>query len=102
MELLTPQGYDPASQLVMHHLPSIVTLDNNAYRVAIGAEPHPMLPTHYVNFIYLEGEQSASIRFLKPEDKPSTVFCLPRDHPVAAYAYCNIHGLWRSDNLKPS
>ena len=35
---------------------------------------------------------------LKPGDKPVAVFALTEgDEVVAAYEYCNLHGLWKSE-----
>ncbi|MGI5935936.1 MAG: desulfoferrodoxin family protein [Oscillospiraceae bacterium] len=34
---------------------------------------------------------------LKPGDAPRAVFLLEDDKPVAAYEYCNLHGLWKAE-----
>ena len=35
---------------------------------------------------------------LKPGDKPEAVFALANGETVvAAYEYCNLHGLWKAD-----
>ena len=32
----------------------------------------------------------------KPGEAPNVSFCLGNDKPVAVYAYCNLHGLWKT------
>ena len=47
----------------------------------------------------IEGEFTANgfqIHYLKPGMKPEAVFKV-NEAPVAAYEYCNLHGLWKAD-----
>ena len=34
---------------------------------------------------------------LSPDEDPEAVFALADEKPVAVYAYCNLHGLWKAD-----
>ena len=34
---------------------------------------------------------------LKPSDDPNVTFSLGDDKAVAVYAYCNLHGLWKTE-----
>ena len=59
---------------------------------------HPMLEVHYIQWIALETTEGIQIKKLKPETKPEAVFALADgEKPVAAYEYCNLHGLWKTD-----
>ena len=59
---------------------------------------HPMLPEHFIEWIHLETENGAQIKHLKPGETPEAVFMLAGgEKPVAAFAYCNLHGLWKAE-----
>ena len=78
------------------HVPVIRT-DGNKVTVTIGSVPHPMEESHYISFIYLCTEQGGQRKALKAGDSPQAVFILADgDTPVAAYEYCNLHGLWKA------
>ena len=48
-----------------------------------------------VQWIYLQTTHGGQRYILKPGDKPEAVFALAEGSaPLAAYAYCNLHGLW--------
>lgn len=78
------------------HLP-VISISGNTVKVNIGSVPHPMVAEHYIEWIYLETKNGGQRRILKPGDKPEAVFVLENDEAVAAYAYCNIHGLWETE-----
>ena len=79
------------------HVPAIAKQDGKI-KVAVGSTLHPMLPEHYIEWIHLQTEQGAQIKHLKPGDTPEAVFKVAGDDkPVAAFAYCNLHGLWKAD-----
>ena len=59
----------------------------------MGSVEHPSLPAHYIEWILLETEQGFQIHYLKPGMKPEAVFKV-NEAVVAAYEYCNLHGLW--------
>ena len=77
------------------HLP-VVTLDGNKVSVVIGSVEHPMLPEHFIQWIYLETEKGFQMKYLTPGEKPEAVFELNGDKAIAAYEYCNLHGLWKT------
>lgn len=93
MEELTPNTTDGAKE---KHVPEVST-DGNTVTVKVGSVEHPMLDKHYIQFIMLETEQGYQKKDLKPGEKPEAVFALAEgDKPVAAYEYCNLHGLWKA------
>lgn len=78
------------------HLP-VVSVEDDKVAVAVGGVPHPMLKEHYIQWIYLETEKGGQRKALQPEQKPEAVFALVDDKAVAAYEYCNLHGLWKTE-----
>ena len=80
------------------HVP-VVTIKDNVVEVSVGSVTHPMLDEHYITGIYIETKLGAQYRKLAPGMDPKAVFILPEgDEFVAAYEYCNLHGLWKKDN----
>lgn len=78
------------------HVP-VVNVDGSKVSVRVGSVEHPMMDEHYIELIILETENSLQIRYLKPTDKPESVFSLADgDKAVAVYEYCNLHGLWKT------
>ena len=66
--------------------------------VEIGTAPHPMSPEHYVQWIILETNLGFRVHYLNEYDPPKACFPLAEgEEPVAAYEYCNLHGLWRAE-----
>lgn len=76
------------------HVPVVTRVDDCTLRVKVGALPHPMLPEHFIRFIYLETEHGGQLRRLTSADAAQVDFCDCKDKPIAVYAYCNVHGLW--------
>lgn len=92
MTELTPNTSDGAAE---KHVPVIAVADN-LVKVSVGSVEHPMLDAHYIEWITLETKYGVQHRELKPGDKPVAEFMLcDGDEVVAAYAYCNLHGLWK-------
>ena len=75
------------------HVP-VVTVKGNEVHVAVGSVAHPMEAEHYIQWIYIQTENGGQRKALNPGDKPEAVFVLKDDKLLAAYAYCNKHGLW--------
>ena len=78
------------------HLP-VITVEGDKVTVAIGSVAHPMLPEHYIMWVYLQTENGGQRKCLAPGDKPEVTFALAGDKAIAAYAYCNLHGLWKTE-----
>ena len=78
------------------HVP-VYTLDGNTVHVKVGSVEHPMLPEHYIEWISLQTKQGNQRKEPRPGDKPEVCFALREgDEVEAAYAYCNLHGLWKA------
>lgn len=94
MTELVPNTTDAAQE---KHVP-VVKVDGNHVTVTVGSTLHPMLDNHYIQFIVLETKQGFQKKGLKPGDQPVAEFELAGgDAPVAAYEYCNLHGLWKAE-----
>ena len=77
------------------HVPAI-TVDAETVTVKVGSVEHPSLETHYIEFIVLQTESGIQTKWLKPGMKPEAVF-RTTNKPLAAYEYCNLHGLWMAE-----
>jgi len=94
MQELIPGTVDASLE---KHVP-VITVDGNTVTVAVGSVAHPMVPEHYIEWIALVTDQGYQHKYLKPGDDPVAVFELAKgDYVIAAYEYCNLHGLWRKD-----
>ena len=94
MTELIPGTSDGASE---KHVPA-VTVDGNRVVVEIGAVEHPMTEAHYIEWIVIETKKGSQKVKLAPTDRPRAEFLLTEgDAFVAAYEYCNLHGLWKSE-----
>ena len=80
------------------HVP-VVTIKENLIEVSVGSVAHPMLEEHYITGIYIETKYGFQFKKLAPGDEPKAEFLLTDgDELIAAYEYCNLHGLWKKDN----
>ncbi|MBR2789213.1 MAG: desulfoferrodoxin, partial [Eggerthellaceae bacterium] len=53
---------------------------------------------HYIQLIALDTKKGFLIRRLDPTDKPEAFFCIDHDDEAqAVFAYCNLHGLWKTE-----
>lgn len=94
MTELTPNTTDAAQE---KHVP-VAEISGSTITVKVGSVAHPMLEEHYIQFIVLETGNGFQKKDLKPGSAPEAVFVLADgEKPVAAYAYCNLHGLWKTD-----
>ena len=93
MEALEPNTVEASGE---KHLPA-VTVEDGSIRVNVGSVNHPMIPEHYIEWVYVETENGGQRKVLKPGDAPRLSFLLGDDKPVAVYAYCNLHGLWKAE-----
>lgn len=79
------------------HLP-VVTNDGNIVNVVLGEVTHPMMEKHFIEIIALETNKKIHVANLSYDNEASTKFVLiDGETPTAAYAYCNIHGLWKTE-----
>lgn len=80
------------------HLPVVEYLKDGSFKVRIGSQPHPMGQDHHICFIYLETEKGGHLKYLDLDKPAEAVFtCCQDETPTAIYAYCNVHGLWKTE-----
>ena len=82
---------------VEKHVPA-VTVDGNEVTVTIGEVEHPMLPEHFIEWVYVKTPTGGHRRELKPNGEPVAKFMLTPDETAeTVFAYCNLHGLWMTE-----
>ena len=93
-EELVPNTTDAAGE---KHVP-VVQIEGDKVRVCVGSVEHPMLPAHFIQWVVLETSTGYQKKTLTPEQKPCADFVLAEGEKVlAAYEYCNLHGLWKAE-----
>ncbi len=73
-------------------------VDGNIVTVTVGSVLHPMLDKHYIEWVSIQTLQGNQRKELSPGAEPVAKFALADgDKVVAAYEYCNLHGLWKTE-----
>ena len=94
MNFLTANTTDAAQE---KHVPQ-VTVDGKKISVQVGSVVHPMTEAHLIQWIYLQTKRGGQYVHLTASDKPVAEFIVADDdEPIAAYEFCNLHGLWKAD-----
>ena len=79
------------------HIP-VARVEGSSVTVEVGSVAHPMTAEHYIPWVYLETSLGIQRKHLSPDAAPVAVFALSEGEvPVAVYAYCNLHGLWKAE-----
>lgn len=84
MQLMKANTVDAAKE---KHVPVV-----NGNKVKVGSVEHPMEKKHYIEWIEMIKDGKVYREYLKPEQKPEASFSVSG----IARAYCNLHGLWKS------
>ena len=91
---VVPNTTDAAGE---KHVP-VIEINGNIVTVKVGSVEHPMMDAHYIQWVVLETEQGRQRKELKPGAEPVATFALvDGDKALAAYEYCNLHGLWKAE-----
>ena len=77
------------------HIP-VVEVSENAVKVVVGSVLHPMTEEHSITWVYLETDKGGQRKNLAAGEAPEVTFALADEKPIAVYAYCNLHGLWKT------
>ncbi len=94
MSELVPGTTDAA---VEKHVP-VISQAGNKVTVTVGSVAHPMAAEHFIQWILLATDKGNQRKLLKPGDEPKAEFMLlDGEKAVAAYEYCNLHGLWKGE-----
>ena len=79
------------------HIP-VAKVEGNLVKVAVGSVEHPMAEEHSILWVCLETCCGVYRKHLEVGKAPVAHFALSEgEKPVAAYAYCNLHGLWKAE-----
>ena len=79
------------------HIP-VINVNGNIVTVTVGEVEHPMIDVHYIEWISIETNLGNQRKVLKTNDAPKAQFALlDGEKVIAAYAYCNLHGLWKAN-----
>jgi len=82
------------------HVP-VIEKNEKGIKVTVGVDEHPMEEEHYIEWIEISTDKGSSKKFLKPKQKPEAFFPIkidPAKEEIKAREYCNVHGLWKSNN----
>ena len=77
------------------HIP-VVNREGIHVTVTVGEVNHPMTKEHYIMWIALETDDELILKQLKPEDEPKAEFVVDENKKISAFAYCNLHYLWKN------
>lgn len=78
------------------HIP-VVEVKDGVVTVTVGSVLHPMSEEHLISWVYLETDKGSQKKVLSASDSPVVKFALADEKPVAVYAWCNLHGLWKTE-----
>ncbi len=93
MDEIIPNTTDAAQE---KHVP-VITQEGNLVTVTVGSVNHPMLPEHFIEWISIETDKGNQRKVLQPNTAPTAQFALlDGEKIITAYAYCNLHGLWKA------
>ena len=76
------------------HVPVIEKVKGGVI-VKVGAIAHPMLETHYIEWIEIQTTNKIYRKYLSHGDKPEALFSV-EEEVLSAREYCNMHGLWQA------
>lgn len=93
MTRLEPGASDASRE---KHVP-VVTVDGDTVKVEVSSTAHPMTEAHSILWVYLQTDRGGHRKCLETDSEPVVTFVLSDEKPVAVYAYCNLHGLWKTD-----
>ena len=94
MEKLVPGESDGLAE---KHVP-VIKIDGNTVTVTVGSKLHPPETSPYIEWILLQTDKGIQQKMLNPGDKPEAEFViLPDEKIIAAYEYCNLHKLWKTE-----
>lgn len=94
MTEIVPGSTDAA---VEKHVP-VIKADGAKVTVEVSTVEHPMTEAHYIEWVVLETAKGYQKVDLTPDQAPKAEFALAEgDSVITAYAYCNLHGLWKAE-----
>ncbi len=93
MEEIIPGTVEAARE---KHIPEI-DVKGDLVTITVGSVLHPMTEPHYIEWISIKTNLGNQRKVLTPTDEPKAQFKLLDNEVLEeAYAYCNLHGLWKA------
>ena len=93
MQELVPGSVDASHE---KHVPDVKVHDS-VVEVNVGSVNHPMEEVHWIEWVQLVSDKGSYRKWLNPGEAPNVKFLLNGEKPLAVYAYCNLHGLWKKE-----
>ena len=78
------------------HIP-VATVEGNVVKVSVGSIEHPMAEEHSILWVELKTDKGVQRKNLTVGEPPVVRFALADEKPIEVLAYCNLHGLWKSE-----
>ena len=78
------------------HIPK-VSVEGDKVKVLVGEVAHPMTAEHSIVWVYLQTDRGCQRKNLAVDSEPVVEFALADEKQLAVYAYCNLHGLWKTE-----
>ena len=78
------------------HIP-VATVEGNTVKVVVGSVEHPMAEEHSILWVELKTDKGVQRKHLEVGKAPVISFALVDEKPLEVYAYCNLHGLWKTE-----
>ena len=91
MDELVPGSVEASHE---KHIPA-VDVDGGILAVKVGSVEHPMTEEHWIEWVELVSDKGIQRKYLNPGEPAKVRFLLNGEKPLAVYAYCNLHGLWK-------
>jgi len=81
---------------VEKHVPFVEEVDGGVL-IKIGeTQEHPMIDTHFIEFIEIITKTDVLRVNLVPKNSPEAFFNVKKEDIVEVREYCNLHGLWKN------
>ena len=93
MQELVPNTVEASGE---KHIPA-VKVGDGVVEVNVGSVDHPMEEIHCIEWVQLVTDKGSYRKWLNPGQAPNVRFLVRGEQPVAVYAYCNLHGLWKTE-----
>ena len=96
-EPLSPNTAETPAAAGEKHLP-VVETNGQRVTIKVGSIFHPMTEEHSIGWVSLSTKNGRAYRAqMAPGQEPVVHFTLEEgDAPQAAYAFCNLHGFWKT------
>ena len=74
--------------------PVLQKIDNETYKITVGAIPHPMTEEHYIEYIEVSTNKNERLTFFLNKNEKAEVIFKTSSEILSVFAYCNLHGMW--------